>query len=314
MIIRPFPDPAHRTRWAACREAMENSRHVRHTPDGVQGDRLAMTIRAAAPAVRLGLRSLGLLARGIANAYAMRRADHTVKVRGLPAAFNGYRILQVSDLHIDALPGLSNALLVAVRDVACDLLVITGDFLAGDRRAIDDMGVLAPVRAMLNAVRARDGALAVLGNHDFAALVPTLETLGLHVLVNEHVRVERNGERIGVIGLDDVHCYYTPAAAAALHLAPSVPSIALVHSPEFAGEAAAAGCGLYLCGHTHGGQVCLPGGYPVVRSLYRNHALYSGRWCLGDMEGLTSRGIGVSDDVPVRFQCPPEIHLITLAC
>ncbi|MGE5504702.1 MAG: metallophosphoesterase, partial [Actinomycetota bacterium] len=92
--------------------------------------------------------------------------------------------------------------------------------------------------------------------------------------------------------------------------------IALVHSPELAPEAAAAGHRLYLCGHTHGGQISLPGGIPVLTHDQRRHGqvprrLARGRWSHGAMTGITSTGAGASG-IPLRFATPPEMLRITL--
>ena len=99
-------------------------------------------------------------------------------------------------------------------------------------------------------------------------MAPALARLGYELLLNRSRRLRRGGTEILVTGLDDVHRYYTPAAAAALGaLEPATFGLVLVHSPEFADQAATAGYGLYLCGHSHGGQVCLPGGRPIITNL-----------------------------------------------
>jgi predicted MPP superfamily phosphohydrolase len=87
----------------------------------------------------------------------------------------------------------------------------------------------------------------------------------------------------------------------------------LVHSPEAALLAAEAGFALYLCGHTHGGQICLPGGIPVITNIQYRRRFASGPWRCGEMIGYTSRGLGTSG-LPVRFFSRGEIALITLRC
>ena len=87
--------------------------------------------------------------------------------------------------------------------------------------------------------------------------------------------------------------------------------IALVHSAEIADHAAAAGFGLYLCGHTHGGQICLPNGRSLFTRLRRCHFGARGEWRAGAMIGYTSNGLGVGE-VPLRFNCRGEIAMITL--
>jgi predicted MPP superfamily phosphohydrolase len=123
--------------------------------------------------------------------------------------------------------------------------------------------------------------------------------------------VRRGSSEIYVTGTDDVHYYYTDAAPAALESAPDGFKIALIHSAELAGAAAKAGFSLYLTGHTHGGQISLPGGVPIIThlALYRRFA--SGLWRLASMTGYTSTGLGVSG-LPVRFNTRGEAVLITL--
>ncbi len=131
------------------------------------------------------------------------------------------------------------------------------------------------------------------------------------MLVNESAILRRSDDAIVLTGLDDVHYFYTERARAALAAAPAGFRIALVHSPEAAGEAARAGFDFYLAGHTHGGQIALPGGRPLLTNLHRHRAYAAGPWRCGAMAGYTSRGIGVSL-VPVRFNTRGEVTLITL--
>ena len=104
---------------------------------------------------------------------------------------------------------------------------------------------------------------------------------------------------------------YTDAARQALAGAPEGFKIALIHSPELADAAAENGYQLYLAGHTHGGQVCLPGGWPIITHMNRYRRYARGLWRHGDMRGYTSTGVGVSG-LPVRFNTRGEVALITL--
>jgi hypothetical protein len=131
------------------------------------------------------------------------------------------------------------------------------------------------------------------------------------MLVNESVEVERGGERVQVIGTDDVHYYFSDQAVHALEQAGPSFSIALVHSPEIYELAAQTGVDLYLCGHCHGGQVCLPGGRAILKHLSRGRRLYKGIWTHRDMLGVTSCGVGTSG-IPVRFNTRGEILALTL--
>ena len=139
-----------------------------------------------------------------------------------------------------------------------------------------------------------------------AAMFP-LQRLGFETLINRSVVLTRNGHSVRATGLDDVHAFYTPAARAALGAKAEEFRIALVHSAEMADHAAAAGYALYLCGHTHGGQVSLPFiGPPIVPSRYA-----AGLFHLGKTRLYVNRGVGVIPP-PVRFRVRPEISVFTL--
>ncbi len=142
-------------------------------------------------------------------------------------------------------------------------------------------------------------------------MVEGFEDLGIEVLINQTRTIQRGEALIHVTGTDDVHYFYTDAARAALDGAPKGFKIALIHSAELADVAAEAGFSLYLAGHTHGGQVCLPGGIPIITHMSRHRRYASGLWRHGSMIGYTTTGIGVSG-LPVRFNTRAEAVLITL--
>jgi hypothetical protein len=193
--------------------------------------------------------------------------------------------------------------------IEVDLLVFTGDVMAAPY-----VPPALPTRLLsqlLDNVVVRDRRLAVLGNHDSALASDALEETGFEVLINRSTALERFGDRIVITGLNDVHSFYTPAARAAISEGTENFRIALVHSPEVADYAAAAGVDLYLCGHTHGGQICLPGGRWVLSLLTRCRYAVSGFWHDGPMLGYTSRGFGVSWP-PLRYNCLGEMTIFTL--
>jgi predicted MPP superfamily phosphohydrolase len=249
---------------------------------------------------------------GRRNALALRLTELSVHMRELPAAFDGYRVLHISDTHLDHMPELAPIARRLLSGLEVDLLALTGDVQGEHHGPIDRATAL--LAEIVEGIKVRDRRLAVLGNHDPAGMVPALERLGFEVLVNRSLALERGGERLVVTGLDDVHSFYTEAARAALDGGAADRSslrIALVHSAEVADHAARAGYALYLCGHTHGGQVCLPGGRPIVSHLARCRRAARGLWRWDDMTGYTTTGLGVSGP-PLRFYCPGEAALITL--
>ena len=186
-----------------------------------------------------------------------------------------------------------------------DVCVLTGDFRGKTFGPID-----ATLRAMTDLREALQGKVyGVLGNHDTIAMVPDLEAMGIRMLLNEHVALERGQQCIHLAGVDDAHFYQMDNIEKA---AGGIPhnefSILISHTPEIYRHAAHAGFDVLIGGHTHGGQICLPGGIPLTLDSNLPRHMGSGSWKYHDMIGYTSRGAG-SSVVPVRFNCPPEITL-----
>lgn len=262
---------------------------------------------------------------GQSNALDLQVTYNTLSIPDLPDELQGFRILHLSDLHIDAHPQFGDIMAATIGHLDADLTVITGDFrsrtFGSCANTVDMMEKLAP-----NIPGVGHTCYGILGNHDSITLVPELERMGIEMLVNESVRVETGARAMLLAGVDDPYSYRAADLDACLqrckgrpesHYSVTKPDlqtqlgIALVHTPELAEQAAAAGFALYLTGHTHGGQVCWPWGKPVDPEMGINHAHLSGRWQLGQMPGYTSRGSGTSI-VDVRFFCPPEVTLHTL--
>jgi predicted MPP superfamily phosphohydrolase len=145
-------------------------------------------------------------------------------------------------------------------------------------------------------------------------MVPALEDMGIRMLLNEVEAIERDGERIYVAGIDDAHFFRVDnIEKVAAEVPADACSILLSHTPEIYRQAAHAGFDLLLAGHTHGGQICLPGGIPITLSSKLPRAMGAGSWKHRDMVGYTSVGAG-SSIVAVRLNCPPEITLHQLHC
>ncbi|HEY6983221.1 metallophosphoesterase [Reyranella sp.] len=294
--------------WAATRREIERSRYW-ISPKGRRTRWRKAIFNRLLAILALGLRLTPFHARGLRNALDVRRTELELAVPGLPPSFDGYRLLHVSDTHLDVFPEIAEVAHRLLDGVEVDLLVVTGD-VHGDQQAPVERSTGLLARA-LRGVRVRGHRVAILGNHDPIDMVGALEAIGFEVLVNRTVTVERGRHRLGLTGLDDVHNFYSAAAHAALRDAQGEFRIALVHSAEMADHAAAAGFALYLAGHSHGGQICLPGGRPLVTQLTRCRHAAVGLWRQGSMLGYTSRGLGVSPP-PVRFNCRGEVALITL--
>lgn len=256
-----------------------------------------------------GLRLTGLYAKGQRNALDLQLRHHEIVLPRLPAGFDGYRLLHVSDSHFDALPTLVERTRALVAGLEVDLLVFTGDTL-GDPR-VPSSHAADLLEEALKDVVTRDGRLAILGNHDPVEMVGELHRIGFDVLVNRSLEVRRGEDRLRLTGLDDVHYFYTPLARAAFDDKAEGCAVALVHSAELADHAADAGYSLYLSGHTHAGQIALPGGRPIFTQLTRCRHAAAGLWRQGDMIGHTSSGLGVSPP-GVRVNTRGEAALLTL--
>lgn len=258
--------------------------------------------------IRTGLKAVGLHRRAERNTLDIRIVDNPVALPDLPPAFEGFRILHLSDLHIDMNEAIVHAIVERVRSVDYDLCVLTGDYRF---RTFGDAG------ACLDGMRRLRGSLsgtvlAVLGNHDSVAMLPELEEMGIRLLMNESAALEREGEHLYIAGIDDAHFFGAHDVARALAGVPDhLPAILLSHTPEVYREAALAGVRLLLSGHTHGGQLCLPGGYPLTLDARIPRRLGRGAWQHEGMQGYTSPGTG-SSVVGVRLNCPPEMTVHVL--
>lgn len=249
------------------------------------------------------LRLMGVHARGQRNARSVQVSHNEIILPQLPPAFEGYRILHISDMHLDMAPDMPNALIEAVRQVEYDICVLTGDFRAETfgpyAAALDGMRL---VRTHLNG-----SVYAVLGNHDSIRMLPGLEDMDIRMLMNETVLLERDGNSIYLSGIDDPHYFRADNLEKTTQGIPEQSlSILLTHSPEIYQHAAYADVDLLLCGHTHGGQICLPGGIPIMCNAKCPRAMCRGNWRFRQLQGYTSLGSG-SCMVDVRLNCPAEI-------
>ena len=251
------------------------------------------------------LKMLFLYRRGAENALDYRVEQVPVFIKNLPPAFNGFRVLQLSDLHADGMADNGQKLISILKHVEADLCVLTGDFrfLTQD----DYTPALQRTTEIARAVDAAYGHWGILGNHDFIEFVPELEDAGIRMLLNETATITKNGSRIYLAGIDDAHLYGCHDIAKANENIPDHASkILLSHTPETYAEAAEAGFDYIICGHTHGGQICLPGGIPVMVNAKCPRRFCVGPWSYKGLQGYTSRAAGASA-LPVRFFCPPEI-------
>ena len=265
--------------------------------------------------VQAGMRILfqmtGLFWRGRKNTEQIELRQNWIESSTLPQNFNGFTILQLSDLHADRNPGAMRCLMELVEKLQYDICVLTGDYRFQTFGPFDEaLQVVAQLRSHL-----AGKVYGVLGNHDTIRMLPGLEEMGIRMLLNESEIILRDHQRIHLAGIDDAHYYRADnIEKAALGIPHDEYSILLSHTPEIYRQAAHADFKLLLSGHTHGGQICLPGGVPITLDAVLPRRMGRGPWSYHSMAGYTSGGAG-SSIVTIRFNCPPEItlhHLRTL--
>ncbi|UCH53205.1 MAG: metallophosphoesterase family protein [Pseudomonadota bacterium] len=260
--------------------------------------------------IRWALRLTGMHARGRRNSLAIRVTRQDVHLPTLPRVFDGFTILQISDLHVDMHGEYLDALIARVHDLHYDLCVLTGDY------RYRTYGPWEASVAGMERLRAhlKDPIYGVLGNHDSIHMVQRFESAGVRMLLNEAVRIERGDEVLHLAGIDDAHYYGVDNIEKASQDIPhGACAIMLSHTPETYQHVAHAGFDFMLCGHTHGGQICLPGGIPILTDARCPRRYARGLWRYHDLIGYTSVGAG-SSIVDVRLNCLPEVVLHRLIC
>lgn len=231
----------------------------------------------------------------------------------LAAAFDGYRIVQIGDLHLDdwSKPARLEKISALVNAESPDLIVVTGDFASYSARRLDTESLVGA----LGRLRAPDGVLAILGNHDYLTDVKLvrrcIREAGLTELLNEFVTLGRGGSELHVAGIDDVMEGRSRLDLILQDLPASGAAVLLAHEPDFADVAAATGrFDLQLSGHSHGGQVRVPLlGRAVLPPLSQRYT--RGLHEVGGMLVYTNRGLGTVH-ARLRFGCRPEITALTL--
>lgn len=272
-----------------------------------------------------GVATIGALA--LTEEYVIREPNHPQLVQvemqlpRLPAAFDGFRIAQLSDFHYDeffCIHPIRRAIEI-VNQIHPDLVVLTGDFVTVSMLVdyIDhkEEAALAaePCAKLLSQLQSRLGSLACLGNHDVdsdpAMVARALEAHGIPVLRNASRSIEQGGKRIWICGLDSWSA--RPNIQLALKGIPKEePVIVLMHEPDYAEVVKKYPVDLQLSGHSHGGQVWLPGiGAPWLPGGARKYP--RGRYTVDSLPLYTNIGLGTIR-APIRIDCTPEVTLVTL--
>jgi len=261
---------------------------------------------------QIGLsRTMHALARDRFDPRDFAIAPVEVPISGLSPAFDGYRIVQISDLHMghwlnsERLEGVATL----VNREAPDLIAITGDFISYSLKQIaEDMA------RGLSRMQAHDGTVAVLGNHDHwfdpQGVRAVLRRAGVRELPNDVMTIQRGSALLHIAGVDDITVGANDLEGVLQKLPEYGPAVLLAHEPDFADESAATGrFGLQLSGHSHGGQILIHRLGPLRGELFRKYPL--GRYQVRDMVQYTNPGIG-THVVRLRINVPPEITVFTL--
>lgn len=268
-------------------------------------------------AAAAGVASLG------ADGFAQSNYPHLVEIdiplTRLPESFDGFRIVQLSDFHYEehfsAIPIRKS--IAMVNGLRPDLIALTGDFVTvpilerpSSLRAA--AATAEPCAALLCGLQAPK--YAILGNHDAVAspgrIVRALESANIPVLRNQSVPIERGRDRIWLAGIDDLLRGMPDMSATLANIPEKEMTILLAHEPDFADDAVLSPIDLQLSGHSHGGQIWIPGiGAPWLPPMARRYP--RGLHQVGNLTLYTNIGIGTIR-APVRINCPPEITLITL--
>jgi uncharacterized protein len=242
------------------------------------------------------------------NWYEVRQV--TLTLPHLPAAFDRYRLVQLTDIHVDSRmnPARLQKIVQLVIKQQPNLIVMTGDYIT--KRA---ERYLPNLSAGFQQLQAPDGVVAVLGNHDHWAnpqlVKKTLQSIGVQVLENSLMKIQRGNEQLQIAGVDDLWAEKANLQPILAQIEKSQGTILLAHEPDFADISAATGkFDLQLSGHSHGGQIRLPG-IRVLPALGRKYPV--GQYQVGQMIQYTSRGIGAAPPRG-RFNCRPEITVLTL--
>jgi predicted MPP superfamily phosphohydrolase len=245
--------------------------------------------------------------------------DRPIAIRNLPGPFHGFRIAQISDIHLEEFtePFFLERVVRHVNALAPDLVLLTGDFVTMGASNFLSGSHAAYRCAELLATLTCPHRYAILGNHDIAVGAPlvthALQANGIPVLINRYLPIERKGARIWLCGVDDP-ATSVPDLDSALPARPDGPVILMAHEPDYADSVIehprAPLIDLMLSGHSHGGQVRLPFFGPMVLPPL-GKKYFEGHYSFNQMQLYVNRGIGTVG-VPFRLNCPPEITVITL--
>jgi predicted MPP superfamily phosphohydrolase len=265
--------------------------------------------RAQTPLRALALNLTEAARTALTEPFRLTIEHQQIQLPRLPGALDGFRIVQLSDLHHSPFTSreqIERAVETA-NSLQPDIVALTGDYVSKERE------YAAPCAELLGRLRPKHGVFAVLGNHDHwtdAALITDLfRAEGITVLVNQGMRFEKNDAAFWLAGVDDTMVGLEDLPLALAGSSATEFKLLLAHNPIILRRAARAGVDLVLSGHTHGGQVSLRSDRNAAGRQRRR--LLKGLARQGETQIYITRGLGTVV-LPVRFGCPPEVSLLEL--
>ncbi|MGA2915689.1 MAG: metallophosphoesterase [Sedimentisphaerales bacterium] len=282
-------------------------KHHRYAREGF--GRGLFRVRTWSSVIEFILMVTGLEHRGLANAMNIRINETAVELDNLPDAFRNSRILFISDFHIELMANIVDKIIELIKNLEYDYCILGGDYSMFD--ILDMNKTKAGMKKIVEHLKP-GRTYGIIGNHDYYEIAVFLESLGVTMLINENTAIEQNETTIYLAGVDD--CYIFDAAdigRASAGIPMGAFKILLSHSPQIYKSAQKCGFNLLLSGHTHGGQICLPGGLPLFKSAKVPGKIAKGLWQYKTLIGFTSTGVGCCN-VAARFASRPEIVILTL--
>ncbi len=241
-----------------------------------------------------------------------------IRLRRWPLQMDGFTVALLSDFHYDPYFSVHplRAAIGMVNALHPDIIVLTGDFVSVPDFGDPENGAESaePCAEILSKMQAPHGLWAVMGNHDVFTnsdrVTAALRAVGIKVLANQSIPIEKNGGRFWLSGIDDVLGGGADLETSLRTIPSGEATVLLAHEPDFADRASRYSVDLQLSGHSHGGQVRLP----FIRPLYLPDLARKyiwGLYTIGPLTLYTNPGLGTVE-VPMRLNCPPEITLLTL--
>jgi uncharacterized protein len=252
----------------------------------------------------------GLYSRGYLNALNLEIEEIALSCPNLPSEFHQTKILFMSDFHFGGMKELPEKIVEKISTIKADICLLGGDY----RYALTHptLPFIEDMRKVVSTIDAPMGIFGVLGNHDGLEIVSAMENLGVRMLINESIPIHKNNQTIHLVGVDEIIFFQRHDVDKAFQAVPENQFVIfLAHSPDLYQDAEKKGADLYLCGHTHHGQVRLPWIGSIVTFSAAPKSLTEGAWRYRSLMGYTGPGLGAVG-ARVRFRCPPKVTVLTL--